>query len=477
MKLLTRFFFFAILFLSVAARCFSAEQQFNVLFIMSDDLNCSLSCYGHPLVKSPNIDKLAKRGVRFEHAYCQYPLCNPSRASLMTGRRPNTTGVVGNGLHFRKVLPDVVTLPELFKKNGYYSARIGKIYHYGVPGQIGTSGLDDPQSWTEFINPRGHDKDVEDKVINYMPNNGNLGAALAWLDDEAADEEETDGKVASEAIRLLEEHKDKPFFIAAGFYRPHVPEITPKKYYELYPFEKVQLPVEPREHMKAIPDMAFHVKPPNYNLEPEQLRRFKRGYFASVSFMDAQVGRLLKALEKLKLADKTIVVFISDHGWMLGEHGQWQKQALFEQAARVPMIIYVPKGKGNGKTSPRVVELVDIYPTIAELCGLSAPAGFQGKSLKPLLENPKAAWDKPAFTQVTSADRHGRSIRTERWRYTEWAEGKAGAELYDQEKDPQELKNLALDGNYARLIADLRMLLKAQGPEATAEGAKGKKAR
>ncbi|MEO6036651.1 MAG: sulfatase, partial [Verrucomicrobiota bacterium] len=279
----------------------------NVLFIMSDDLTCALGCYGQREMKTPNIDKLAKKGVLFERAYCQFPLCNPSRASLMTGRRPSTTQVLDNAQFFRKILPEVVTLPELFKQNGYYSARIGKIYHYGVPGQIGTSGMDDPQSWNEFINPRGHDKDVEAKVINYTPKNGNLGAALAWLDDEADDETETDGKVASETIRLLEEHGDKPVFIAAGFYRPHVPEIAPKKYYDLYPISTITLPKEPHEHLAGIPPMAFFIRPANYGLPDEQLRLFKRGYFASVSFMDAQVGRLLDALNRLKLADNTIV--------------------------------------------------------------------------------------------------------------------------------------------------------------------------
>ncbi len=432
----------------------------NVLFIMSDDLTCMLGCYGEKQMKTPNIDKLAKRGVLFERAYCQYPLCNPSRASLMTGRRPDTTKVVNNSLFFRKTLPDVVTLPELFKNNGYYSARVGKIYHYGVPGQIGTSGMDDPQSWNEFINPRGHDKDVEKQVINYMPNNGNLGAALAWLDDEANDEDETDGKVATDAIHLLEQHQDKPFFIAAGFYRPHVPEISPKKYYEWYPFEKISLPKEPPEHMAAIPPMAFHVKPPNYDLSEEKLRRFKRGYLASVSFMDAQVGRLLDALDRLKLADNTIVVFVSDHGWMLGQHGQWQKQSLFEESARVPMIIYVPHEKSNGRKSSCVVEMIDIYPTIAELCGLSAPAGFEGKSLAPLLKNPKASWSKPAFTQVTTGERNGRSVRTERWRYTEWDDGKAGVQLYDHDSDPHELKNLAKDPRYAKTVGEMKSLLK-----------------
>jgi uncharacterized sulfatase len=436
----------------------------NVLFIMSDDLTCLLHCYGVKEMKTPNIDNLAKRGVLFERAYCQFPLCNPSRASIMTGRRPDTTKVFGNQLFFRKTLPNVVTLPEMFKKNGYFSARVGKIFHYGVPSQIGTSGMDDPQSWNEFVNPRGHDKDVEDKVINYIPGK-KLGASLCWYDDETNDLVETDGKVATEAIRLLEEHKDKPFFIAAGFYRPHVPEVAPNEYYNWYPLEKVTLPDEPRKHLASVPMMAFNVRPTNYGLPPEDLRRFKRGYMASVSFMDAQVGRLLDTLDRLNLADNTIVVFMSDHGWLLGQHGQWQKMSLFEDCARVPMIFYVPNGKGNGRSSKRTVELIDVYPTLAELCGLEIPPGFEGKSFATLLEKPNAAWDKPALTQVSNGDRNGRSVRTERWRYTEWDGGKAGAELYDHRWDPHELKNLAKNPRYNRTIEELKKLLHGEGAE------------
>src|SRR5439155_13946397 len=253
------------------------------------------------------------------------------------------------------------------KNNGAFSARIGKLYHYGVPGGIGTSGLDDPPSWDEFVNPRGRDRDDENEVINFLPNR-QLGATLAWMQAKGEDEEQTDGKVAAEAIRLLEAHKDKPFFIAAGFYRPHVPDIATKKYFELYPLEKITLPKEPPEHLTNIPPIALTTKPPNYGLEEEKLRLFKRAYFASISFVDAQIGKVLDALERLKLADNTVVVLWGDHGWCLGEHGQWQKQLLFEESARVPFMIALPKGKVTG-VCPRTVELVDIYPTLADLCG------------------------------------------------------------------------------------------------------------
>ncbi|HEX3998557.1 MAG TPA: sulfatase, partial [Pirellulales bacterium] len=449
-----------------AARSAEPAATKNVLLIISDDLTTtSLGCYGAPLVKSPNVDAFAAKGVRFEHAYCQYPLCNPSRCSFMTGRRPDTTRVYGNGVNFRQHLPDVITIPQHFQKAGYFAARVGKIYHYGVPNQIGTNGLDDGRSWNEVVNPRGRDKDEEADVINFTKGR-QLGAALCWLETEGDGSDHTDGKIADACIKLLEQHGDKPFFIGCGFFRPHVPCAASKNYFDLYSLDKIHLPTEPAEHIAGIPPIALTVKPLNYGLTPEQLKIFTRAYFASTSLMDAQVGRVLAALDRLHLADNTVVVFISDHGWCLGEHGQWQKMLLFEESARVPMVIYDPAGKANGKVCSRPVELVDLYPTLADLCGLPAPEGAEGTSLRPLLENPAAEWSKPAYTQVERGGGKdhamGRSVRTGRWRYTEWAGGKRGVELYDQSADPKEYHNLAHDPDQAATVAMLKKLLHSE---------------
>ncbi len=441
----------------------TVEPRYNVLFISVDDLNNDLGCYGHQMVKSPNIDRLAASGTRFDRAYCQYPLCSPSRSSLMTGRRPDVTTVYDLRKHFREALPDVVTLSQLFMKNGYYAARVGKIYHYGNPGQIGTSGLDDPPSWSEVVNPRGIDKDEESVLTNHTPKRG-LGSSLSLYASPAPDEAHTDGMVAAETIRLMEKNRDKPFFIAAGFYRPHCPFIAPKKYFDMYPLEKIEAPKFSPGDNKGIPAPALWMQEPHFGVSPQAQRESIQAYYASISFLDANVGRLLEALERLDLTRRTIVVFWSDHGYLLGTHGQWMKQTLFEGSARAPMIISVP-GLPKNKATGRTVELLDLFPTLADLCRLEGtPANLDGRSLVPLLKNPRASWNKPAITQTQrgSGDKliRGYSIRTERYRYTEWNEGRDGAELYDEMKDPLEMHNLAGDPALARVRADLQRQLK-----------------
>ncbi|MEM7145247.1 MAG: sulfatase [Verrucomicrobiota bacterium] len=457
--------------LTLFTRPAPANSQ-RVLFVAIDDLANALACYGDPYAVTPHLDKLAERGIRFDNAYCQLPLCNPSRASLLTGRHPDNIRVYDLDRHFREEQPDAVTLPQLFRNNGIFAARVGKLYHYNVPAGIGTDGLDDKPSWDLVINPKGRDTDEEYLITNAEPHR-KISAALSWLAAEGTDEEQTDGMITTETIALLEKHRDDPFFIAAGFFRPHTPYVAPKKYFDLYPIESLSLPEAPPDDRDDIPVAAFaHNNPvPNYNLEEPVLLQALQAYYATVSFVDAQVGRLMAALDELELSDDTIVVVWSDHGYHLGEHlGIWQKRTLFEQSARAPLIIFAPGAAGNGQPCKKIVEFVDIFPTVAELCGLPLPEGLTGRSLVPLLENPNdPSWNGAAFTQVLrpADDRlpepvMGRSIRTDRWRYTEWNRGGAGTELYDHQNDPDEFTNLADDPQYQSVIKELRPQLETK---------------
>ncbi len=437
-------------------------ERYNVLMIAVDDMNNDLGCYGHPLVKSPQLDRLAARGTRFDRAYCQFPLCSPSRTSLMTGLRPDTTEVFDLQKHFRDVMPDVVTMSQMFGNHGYHTARVGKIYHYGNPGQIGTNGLDDEASWQERFNPAGRDKAEEAQIVNFTPQRG-LGSSLALLAADGTDEEQTDGMVATQTIQLLEANRERPFFIAAGFYRPHCPYVAPRKYFDLYPLAQVTMPQGPWDYIQQLPPASLSsTKPwPWFGVNEQQSREALQAYWATISFVDTQVGRLLDALDRLQLTDKTIVVFWSDHGYHVGDHGLWMKQSVFERSARVPFLIAAPGQRTRGQGSPRTVELVDIYPTLADLCGLTPPAGLAGASLRPLLDDPVAAWNKPAFTQVWRGSFAGHSVRTERYRYTEWDDGREGAQLYDYSDDPAELKNRIDDPALAQVQAELKQLMRA----------------
>jgi iduronate 2-sulfatase len=452
---------------------YAKDKKMNVLFIAVDDMNNDLGCYGHPYVKSPNIDRLASQGIAFANAYCQFPLSSPSRSSLLTGLRPDKTRVFDLTYHFRQDMPDITTLPQMFMKNGYYVARVGKMYHYGNPGDIGTNGLDDKASWMERINPAGRDKTaLEPDIINYTPKRG-LGSSMSFLSDkEGNDIDHTDGKVANEAIRLLELHKDEPFFIAAGFYKPHCPWVTPEKYFNLYNIDQMSLPEISEETLKKYPELALaSTRPwPYFGITPDQARECILAYYAAISFVDAQIGRLLDALDSLGLADNTIVVFWSDHGYHLGEHGLWFKQSCFEESAKCPLIISSPEIRNTGKVCTRIVELVDIYPTLADLAGLEAPVGIEGISLLPLLKNTEAKWNYPAYTQVQRGDTPGHSVRTDDWRYTEWGFGESGIELYNEKSDPHELNNLAIDPAYADVVREMKVLLRIVHPEPVTGG-------
>ena len=446
----------------------NAPARRNVLFIAVDDLGPGLGHTRHALVRTPNMDRLARSGIRFTRAYNQIPLCNPSRASVLTGRRPDATGVYDLSRHFRETLPSAVTLPQLLRNAGWWTGRVGKIFHYDVPNGIGTDGLDDPESWDQVVNPRGRDVLDEKSIVNPTPTRP-ISAALSWLAAEGTDEEQTDGMIASAAIAMLGQKRDRPFFLGVGFFRPHTPFVAPKKYFDAYPLDQIQLPQSPAGDRADIPPAAFaHNNPtPHYGLDEPTCRRALQAYYASVSAVDAQIGRLLDALDRLDLARNTLVVLWSDHGYHLGEHaGLWQKRTLFEESAGTPLIVRQPGASGNGAPCRAIVELLDLFPTVAEWCGVPIPASAEGRSLRPLLDDPSGKWERPAFTQILrpgdGAPFMGRSVRTDRWRYTEWAGGERGAELYDHASDPGEFTNLAADPALRDTRAKLRALFEGK---------------
>ncbi|GIW98069.1 MAG: iduronate-2-sulfatase [Pirellulaceae bacterium] len=437
-------------------------HRMNVLFVAVDDLACAIGCYGDRRAVTPHLDQLAEDGVLFTRAYCQLPLCNPSRASVLTGMRPDQLQVYDLERHFRQSMPQVTTLPQLFRRHGWFTARVGKIFHYDVPFGIGTDGLDDPQSWDVVVNPKGRDTAEEHLIFNAEPHRP-ISGALSWLAADGDDSEQTDGMVVTAALQLLREHGDAPFFLGVGFFRPHTPYVAPRRYFDLFSFEAMRLPWSPPHDREDIPAAAFahNCQVPHYGLDERTCREALRAYYASVAFVDAQLGRLRKGLVEAGIANRTIIVLWSDHGYHLGEHqGVWQKRCLFEPSARTPLIIYDPRAAGNGTPCPRIVELVDLYPTIAKSCGLTPPTEVAGRSLVPLLQSPTQPWREVAVTQVLRPGDGmpvmGRSVRTPRWRYTEWNGGQMGRELYDHLHDPHEFHNLAGRADKQSLMERLR---------------------
>ncbi|MGH8245684.1 MAG: sulfatase, partial [Gammaproteobacteria bacterium] len=376
------------LMLGAALAVQEPARKFNVLFIAVDDLNSSLGCYGHPLVETPNIDKLASAGVRFDRAYCQYPLCSPSRASLLTGRYPTTTGVLVNGDSFRDRLKDVVTLPHHFRLHGYYTARAGKIFH---------DGSDDRQAWDQIVTPP-HTAD---------PAKDGRRPSDRWEAVAGDGEDLRDYQTAGKAVQFLEKHKDKPFFLAVGFLKPHGPFVAPKKYFAGYDPKAIKLPADFASVPTIGPGVPAEARPSNFEVfagreaSEQEAREIIAAYYACVSFMDAQVGRVLEALDRLTLRDRTIIVFFGDHGFHLGEKGKWSKHgSLYDVNLRVPLILAAPLAARIGKACGRTVQLVDLYPTLAELCGLPLPKGLEGHSLAPLLKEPQTRWEHAAYTLV-----------------------------------------------------------------------------
>jgi iduronate 2-sulfatase len=402
--------------------------------------------------------------VTFDRAYCQYPLCQPSRTSFLSGLRPETTKVWTLETPTRKFVGDHVFLPELFRKSGYWTAHAGKIFHTGEE-------CEDPRSWD--LEVREHGKNPpKDQILRAGKAQGPKGHTFEWDILKTEDAAMPDGEVARTAVEWLEKaSKDtRPFFIGAGFRRPHAPYAAPKKYFDLYPPESLPLPqTKPEDFQRVLPAAVNH-DPPDHPLTDLEVRQQLAAYYASVSFVDAQVGLLLDAMDRLQLWDSTVVVFCGDNGYLLGEHGgMWHKNSLFEEASRIPLLVAAPGTSGAGRHSPRLVELVDLYPTLAGICGLRPPANLEGCSFRRLLDNPDRAWKKAAFsTQGRGKERTeaakdiqflGKSVRTEEWRYTEWDDGKQGLELYDKKADPRENDNLAQNPRYAAVRAKLRDLL------------------
>jgi iduronate 2-sulfatase len=401
---------------------------------------------------------------------------------MLTGLYPNSSGILANAQIFRQTIPSQVSLPQAFRRDGYFAARIGKLYHYNVPKSVGTAGHDDPASWELELNPAGVDRlEEEPKIFTLTP--GQFGGTLSWYASPRSDAHHTDAMLAADAGWVLErcaKQKDRPFFLAVGFFRPHTPYVAPKSpYFELYP--EAQMPVHPPldKNPPEVPAAALgSYKKEQDKLTDELRRQAVQAYYASISFMDAQVGRVVDALDRLGLADNTIIVFTSDHGYHMGEHGLWQKMSLFEGSARVPMLIVAPGVAKKGAVAKSPVSHLDLYPTLTELAGVKAPANLQGQSLVPMLKDPNAKGRGWALTQVSrggGARRatvtrdagsdgkrfFGYSLRTPRWRYTEWDEGAQGRELYDHDADSQELVNLAGKPEHARTVAELSAQLRA----------------
>jgi len=453
--------------------CFAKTQAAdpakpNVLLLMADDLNTALSGFGHPQCKTPRLDELAARGVRFENMHCQYPVCGASRASIMTGLYPYTNGMLGNEGNLRKNLPDVVTMSQLFRENGYRAGRVSKIYHMGIPTEIlvGTADHDDPPSWDETVNIQALEQNAPGVRTEWSPQDTG-SQTFTGVEASTGDLEHADGMAAEAAIEFLKRNQDKPFFLGCGFVRPHVPLVAPAKYFDLYDRSAMIAPSVPEGDLDDVPGIIRDYKAKfRYGVTPELHKGLLEAYYASISYMDAQVGRVLDTLDELGLRENTIVIFTSDHGYLLGEHDKFQKQHLFEEATRVPFILSVPSMSAtHGEATRHLTELIDLYPTVAGLAGLTPPKDLQGQSLVPLLENPSAeSWDKDLVFTISRSG--GESIRTAYWRFTQWGYGAKGEELYDRKNDPGEFTNLAKDSEYAEILAALKKRLKAKRVEA-----------
>lgn len=436
----------------------AARPRRNVLFVAVDDLRPQFACHGHEQIISPNIDRLAQEGTLFLRTHCQQAVCAPSRASVLSGCRPDTTGVHDLNTPLRQTMPDVVTLPQHFKDHGYTSTSLGKIYHH--------MRTDDPLGWSS-------DPWQSQNAFPGVVTEGNLALLrqLRQAETDPArrrrvrgpateagdlpDNAYADGQIADKTIETLREQRDQPFFLATGFMKPHLAFACPKRYWDLYQREEIDLADNPFRP-KGAPDIAlhnwgelraYHNIPRQGPLTDDQARELIHGYYACVSFVDAQLGRLLDELEALGLRENTVIAFWGDHGWNLGEHGLWCKHCNYETSTHSPLIVSSPDQKAKGKPTRALCEFVDIYPTVTELAGLPLPDHLEGTSLAPLMDDPETPWKRAAFSQYPRGrGRMGYSMRTDRYRYTEWLENGdqvLARELYDHEEDPAENVNIA----------------------------------
>ena len=480
-----------ILLVLLCALCFtasaSAADKPNILLICVDDLKPLLGCYGDEIVRSPSIDRLARRGMRFDRAYCNQAVCAPSRNALFTGRRPQTLGIYDLGTNFRRADPDLVTLPQHFQSHGYRAEGLGKTFH------VGHGNHDDPDSWSvppwkadvvryllpESRAPRGLTR--EEALFSNVPGQRvkRLPRGAAYESADVADNAYPDGQLADEAIDRLERaagQPEQPFFMVVGFVKPHLPFCAPKKYWDQYDRAAFALP-ELRSAPEGTPEFApttwgelrqYANMPEQGPLSDDLQRTLIHGYHAAVSYMDAQVGRVLNALDRTGLAENTIVVLWGDHGWHLGDHGMWCKHTNYEQAARIPLLVVAPGVTKAEQATESLVESVDLYPTLCELAGIEPPEGLNGASFAATLQDLSAPTDNVALHVYPRQQRIGRAVRTPRYRLVEWKVPGASAdsavlELYDYESDPTETKNVAEER--PKIVEELRSIL-AEEPEA-----------
>ncbi len=450
----------ALLFVAVSPAF--GEAKLNVLLIMADDLRDFGGAFTRDVVKTPNLDRLRARGTTFERAYVQYPVCNPSRSSMLTGLRAEQTGVVGNDTKLRDNLPDIVTLPQLCKDHGWQAAAFGKIFHLG-----GGKNAEARQQWMD-VGRSWHEARAFEatKLGRQMLAGRNVtGGALnwcAWGAADGTDDDQPDGQIAAATVAMIEKLGAQPWFIGCGFMKPHDPFIAPKKYFDLYPPDTLQPWQDPAGMTVARKDaVGFGAYGEAFaKFGDAEWRELFRAYCAGTSFMDAQLGRVLDALDRHQLWEKTVVIFVGDHGYHTGERQWWNKNTLFERSCRAPLIIAAP-GMRGGQSTRALVEFVDLYPTVADLCGLKPPHALAGTSLQPILKEPAVAVKDAAFTLVTRGPQlHAQSVRTSRWRFTRWSDGQT--ELYDHDADPEELQNVA--ARHPKVADELTAKLKTLPP-------------